>query len=78
MFRVLKPWRPVLRRPQIHHARRHASTSLLDPSISGFVTKLAEKQPCYTAASENVRVMHQPSEFYQCLLVGTLSSPSIF
>lgn len=45
----------------------------LDPSIQGFVHKLSAKQPSFNVPTENINIMHQPTEFYQCLLVGTLS-----
>lgn len=50
--------------------RRYVSTSQIDPAISGFVTKLAEKQPCYATAASSIRIIQQPAEFYRCLLVG--------
>lgn len=53
---------------------RRAHTAALDPSISGYATKLAETQPCFAASSSSIRIMQQPTEFYQCLLVGTFLS----
>ncbi|EKM55253.1 uncharacterized protein PHACADRAFT_143344 [Phanerochaete carnosa HHB-10118-sp] len=58
--------RQVLR-IRVNHVR-HVSTPSLDPMISGFVTKLAEKQPCYSAAASSIRIIQRPAEFYQCLL----------
>lgn len=49
-----------------------AVTRRLDPSIRGFVDKLSAKQPCFNVPTKNIQIYQQPSEFYQCLLVGTI------
>lgn len=48
-------------------------TRQLDPSIRGFVDKLAAKQPCFNVPTKSIQVLQRPTEFYQCLLVGTTS-----
>lgn len=69
MLRLLQPRFAC---PKLSQVRRLYASSGLDPFLQGYVKRLAEVQPCFTAGSRNVRVMHEPSEFYQCLLVGAI------
>lgn len=59
--------------PRHSQFRKFHATPGFDPLLQRYVKTLAEYQPCFTAGSRNVRVMHEPSEFYQCLLVGAIS-----
>ncbi|GBE81880.1 hypothetical protein BKA93DRAFT_743850 [Sparassis latifolia] len=50
------------------HRSRSLSTVSFDPFIRQFVSKLAERQPCFPMSSSDVHIMHEPQDFYQCLL----------
>ncbi|KAH7914037.1 hypothetical protein BJ138DRAFT_1080455 [Hygrophoropsis aurantiaca] len=47
---------------------RNISVSHLDPSIRNFASALAERQPCFALPSKSVKVLSEPTEFYQTLL----------
>lgn len=68
---------PYLHKPRLTVARatqRSFATAKLDPAIRDYVHKLAEYQPCFAMSSSNVKILRQPSQFYQQLLVSTVSS----
>lgn len=52
--------------------RRYTASAKFDPLVQGYVQHLAEHQPCFTAAAKNIRIMHEPHEYYQSLLVGVV------
>ena len=52
---------------------RALSSSTLHPALLEFASTLKTKQPCLPVASEHVRVLAQPHDFYTSLLVGQLS-----
>lgn len=59
--------------PRIALARatqRNFATTKLEPAIRDYVHKLAEYQPCFAMSSTNVKILRQPSQFYQTLLVS--------
>ncbi|KAI4527319.1 hypothetical protein K525DRAFT_187069 [Schizophyllum commune Loenen D] len=48
--------------------RRWLSTTTLHPSISGFATRLCEKQPVFAVPPSKIQVLSQPKDFYALLL----------
>ncbi|KAH8106954.1 hypothetical protein BXZ70DRAFT_997834 [Cristinia sonorae] len=61
----------VKMKPRVNIARatqRTFATARLDPAIRDYVHKLAEYQPCFAMSSSNVKILRQPTQFYQQLL----------
>ncbi|KAL1740514.1 hypothetical protein HDZ31DRAFT_47366, partial [Schizophyllum fasciatum] len=48
--------------------RRWLSTTTLHPSISGFATRLCERQPVFAVPPNRIKILSQPKDFYALLL----------
>ncbi|KIO13576.1 hypothetical protein M404DRAFT_993133 [Pisolithus tinctorius Marx 270] len=48
--------------------RRHVATQQLHPCLRDFASALAVKQPCFSLASKDVHILHEPTHFYSRLL----------
>lgn len=53
---------------------RTISTSTLDPAIRDFAKDLATRQPCFPVLARNVKILSEPPEFLQLLLVRKQTS----
>lgn len=54
------------------------TTSALDAPARNIVDKLSESQPCFSLSSSRLKILHEPSQFYQCLLVGSIFGGELF
>lgn len=71
---TVTPWRWTARLSRNASRSAHLATSHLDRSIQGFVEKLSNRQPTFNVRASNIRILQQPKEFYECLLVGTINT----
>ena len=51
------------------HKLRALSTTTFDQALRNFVCRLAEQQPCFPMSAKDVTILHEPRQFYSCLLV---------
>ena len=76
MFSARIPWSPSRRLLLVHRPipffplRRCLSTNRLDPMIHHFAADLALKQPTFQVPSHNIRILSEPAQFYDLLLVS--------
>jgi hypothetical protein len=64
---LLRP-RPPSTPPRVHHVSNYSNIARY-PSIQGFASSLAQTQPSFSLASENVHVLSSPADFYARLIV---------
>lgn len=69
--RLLLVHRPI----QIFPLRRCLSTNRLDPLIRHFAADLALKQPTFRVPSHSIRILSEPAQFYDLLLVSFQLQP---
>ena len=85
MFSARIPWSPSRRLLLVHRPtpffllRRCLSANRLDPMIHHFAADLALKQPTFQVPSHNIRILSEPAQFYDLLLVSfQLQSLNLF